>query len=123
MKLAAVVTFTGMLTFAQCALASERPNHFEGESSPTLEAALSNLAEYNKLLTDLLNSESLAPHDMHQVHQLTYTLENALNKLGSERDRLAELLEQVHKASESFDTHVVKSSGRAYLEGSAPLAR
>ncbi|HEY7773612.1 MAG TPA: DUF6746 family protein, partial [Marinagarivorans sp.] len=61
--------------------------------------------------------------DLNEVHILTYTLENALEKLGSEREQLAELLEQVHKASEGADSDTVKTSGRAYLQGSAPLQR
>lgn len=121
MKLAAVAIFTGILTITYSVHASERPVHFEGEASPTLQAALSNLTEHNMLLAEMLNRDSLTAHDLHQIHQLTYTLENALQKLGSERDRLAELLEQVHKASESADTDTIKSSGRAYLDGAAPL--
>lgn len=113
----------GALALATPVLADERPDHFEGEPSPTLEAALANLAEYNARLATLVDQDNLSAGELHQVHELTYTLENALERLDSERARLAELLEEVHQASERADVDTVKASGRAYLDGSAPLTR
>lgn len=121
MKLTIPLTLIGALTFAHPSFADKRPDHFEGKPSPSLPVALSNLAEYNAQLATLLEQETLSPEDLHQVHQLTYTLENALEKLHSERARLADLLEEVHQASERGDKDSVAKSGRAYLEGSAPL--
>lgn len=113
----------GAMALATLVLADERPDHFEGEPSPTLEAALANLAEYNGRLAVLVEQDSLSAEELHQVHELTYTLENALERLDIERARLAELLEEVHQASERADGDTVKASGRAYLDGSAPLTR
>lgn len=123
MKLTTVFALAGTLAIAMPAFASERPDHYKGEPSPTLEAALSNLAEFNPQLAALLDKDTLSPQDLNQVHQLTYTLENALEKLDSERARVAELLEEVHVASERADSKTVKASGRAYLDGTAPLTR
>lgn len=123
MKLTTVFAFVGTLAVAMPVLAEERPDHFKPQPSPTLEAALSNLSEFNPQLATLLEKETLSPQDLNQVHQLTYTLENALERLESERARVAELLEEVHVASERADSATVKASGRAYLDGTAPLTR
>lgn len=123
MKLTTVFALAGTLAIAMPAFASERPDHYKGEPSPSLEAALSNLAEFNPKLAALVEKDSLSAQEMNEVHQLTYTLEQALERIESERARVAELLEEVHVASESGDSKTVKTSGRAYLEGTAPLAR
>ncbi|MEX1033154.1 MAG: DUF6746 family protein [Cellvibrionaceae bacterium] len=123
MKVINTLALVGTLAFTLPAVADERPDHFEGKPSPTLEVALGNLSEYNPRLAALLEKDTLSPEDLHQVHQLTYTLENALEKLASEQARVAELLEEVHQASERADSATVKASGRAYLKGTAPLTR
>ena len=123
MKLTTVFAFVGTLAIGMPAFAEERPDHFKPQPSPTLEAALANLSEFNPQLAALLEKDTLSAQDLNQVHQLTYTLENALERLDSERARVAELLEEVHVASERADSNTVKASGRAYLEGTAPLTR
>lgn len=121
MKLLTTLAIAGIVSFSAPLMAEERPDHFEAKPSPTLEAALENLAEYNPRLADLIGKESLSPEDLNTVHQLTYTLEQALQKIGEEKDRVAVLLEEVHLASESADSETVKGSGKGYLEGTAPL--
>lgn len=123
MKLTNSLILTGALVIAQPLFAEQRFDHFEGKPSPSLPAALSNLAEYNAQLAALLEQDTLSAEDLHRVHQLTYTLENALEKLASEGVRLADLLEEVHLASERGDKNTVATSGKAYLQGSAPLTR
>ncbi|NIQ08568.1 MAG: hypothetical protein GWO08_00980, partial [Gammaproteobacteria bacterium] len=71
---------------------SERPDHFRGEPAATLEEAFENLVTYNRKLERLLDSK-LTLQTMAEVHQITYTLENALQKINSEVDDLAETLE------------------------------
>jgi|TARA_R110000851_G_scaffold328522_1_gene499412 membrane-bound lytic murein transglycosylase len=97
------------------ALASERPDHFHGKPADTLEAALTNFAEYNRELAAILKKEEVTSIDMAQIHELTYTLENALNKIRSDLNGLAETLEKVHVASERAETGVVRVQGSAYL--------
>lgn len=104
-------------------LAEERPDHFEAKPSPTLNAAIENLAEYNPKLEALIEKSSLSPEDLNTVHQLTYTLEQALAKIGEEKDRVAALLEEVHLASERADEETVKQSGQGYLKGTEPFIR
>ncbi|MFA5632348.1 MAG: DUF6746 family protein [Porticoccaceae bacterium] len=98
------------------ALAEDRPDHFHGKSADTLEAAVANFSEYNEKLAALLAKDDLEPVDMAQVHELTYTLENALEKISEELDELADTLEEVHVASEKLDAEVVKTQGQKYLE-------
>jgi uncharacterized phage infection (PIP) family protein YhgE len=89
--------------------------HFEAVESPDLETALENLAEYNEKLRAILDGGSLSGSDMGKVHELTYTLENALGRIDDELDEAAEVLEEVHLASERADRNTVRSSGEAYL--------
>ena len=121
MKAIKPLALAAALAFTLPVMAEERPDHFEAKPSPTLEAALKNLAEYNPRLAEIVNKDTLSPEDLNNVHQLTYTLETALQKIDSEGKRVAEILEEVHLASESADSETVKKSGRDYLEGTAPL--
>lgn len=119
---------TGLLTAGLLALsliapvsASERPEHFEGKPSETLEQALANFSEYNGKLAEVLAQESLSPKDLQKVHKLTYTLENALEKIRAELGGLADTLEEIHLASETADSDTVRESGKAYLDTSRKI--
>ena len=119
--LIAFIAFT-LSCFSYFGFAQE-VEHFEGKPSPTLEAALANLTQFNAELEVLIEQESLSPEDHHQIHELTYTLENAMKRLNEEQLRLSELLEEVHLASERADSETVKASGSAFLKGTAPLMK
>lgn len=71
----------------------------------------------------MLAKDSLEPTDMVKVHELTYTLENALEKLREELDGLADVLEEVHVASEQMDANTVKSQGQKYLGTAQEIIR
>ncbi len=107
------------LTLALPAMAAG-PAHFKGEPAHTLEQAMTNLATYNDRLAQVLAGD-LTPEALHQVHQLTYTLENALERLDDEIDDIAERLEAVHQASEHAAPDTVKEQGAQYLSKSRPL--
>lgn len=109
--------------FSDLALADERPDHFEGEKAASLEEALVHLASYNAKLEAVLAKDELGPEDTAEVHQLTYTLENALAKIKSEVEGLEETLEEVHVASERYEVGTVRSQGRKYLDDAAKLAK
>lgn len=104
------------LALIQPAMADERPDHFEGQQAATLEQALANFSEYNDKLDALLAQETLSAAELGRIHELTYTLENALEKIRHELAGLAETLEQIHVASETADAETVKSRGRIYLD-------
>lgn len=103
--------------------ADDKLDHFKGEPSRTLTEAMGNFSEYNRKLETLLAKDELAPQDMHEIHVLTYTLENALQKIDDSVDELEEMLEDVHKGSEHGDPDKVKKQGKSYLNLSGELAR
>lgn len=110
------------LLFAALAFADDDYEHCKGEPSKTLEQAVANLSEYNNRLEKVLAGE-LTPEAMNEVHQLTYTLENALGKMDDELEDIAERLELVHKASERADPDTVKKEGAVYLEKSRTIVK
>ncbi|WP_417512827.1 DUF6746 family protein [Marinobacter sp.] len=109
------------LLIAGPALASDN-DHFKGHPANTLEQAVANFSEYNNKLEKMLAGD-LTPEAMNEVHQLTYTLENALQKLDDEIDVLEDTLEKVHKASEHADPHTVRSAGEKYLSDSRKIIK
>lgn len=117
------VLLTASLLLSTAAFADDKLDHFKGEPSRTLAEAMNNFSEYNRKLAELIAKDNLAPQDMHDVHVLTYTLENALQKIDDSVDELEELLEEVHKGSEHADPDKVKRQGKAYLKLSEELKR
>lgn len=104
------------------AMAEERPDHFKGKAADTLQQAVSNFSEYNQKLKNLLSAE-LTPQSMAEIHQLTYTIEVALEKIHSETAKLKDTLEEVHIASERMDMATAKRSGDAYIEAAQTLVK
>lgn len=103
------------------ALADEdRPDHFSGKPAETMAQAVTNAAEANHELAELLDGE-LSDADLAEVHRLSYTMENALARIHEEVYQLEGTLEEVHQGSEGFDRERVRTNGEAYLEGMAPL--
>ena len=98
------------------AAASDPVQHFKGLPADTLEDAVRNFSEYNSRLAAIVGKGELAAADMATVHELTYTLENALERINDDLAALADLLEEVHVASETGDQTAVMAKGRAYLE-------
>lgn len=103
------------LTFVGGAFADERPDHFKGLEAPDLQTAVANFSEYNTRLEEVLKGE-LTDMDLLKIHELTYTLENALEKIEDELEELAETLEEVHIASETFNRDALKKVAPVYLE-------
>ncbi|MCC5796061.1 MAG: hypothetical protein JJU48_01880 [Methylophaga sp.] len=95
-------------------IADDRVDHFKGLQAQNLSEAFAHISDYNQQLQELLNAD-LTPEAILQVHELTYTLENALERLETELDAWAEQLEELHLASEKFDAEAVKTEGDAYL--------
>lgn len=111
----AIVTFVAM--GATSAIGDEeRVEHYEGLPAETLDGAVTNFSEYNARLAAVLEKPELTDEDLQTVHELTYTLENALQKINAELDTLAETLEALHLASETDDPEGTKTHGAAYLE-------
>lgn len=113
LKIAAALIMS--FSLASAALAhEERVGHFKGKESNTLAEAVANFNETNKQLEALLAGE-VTNNDIAAVHEATYTLEKALEKIHSELGTLAETLEEVHLASEKFNRDGVKTNGDKYI--------
>lgn len=116
MKKVLSLASVAVVMFASTVSASDaRPAHYKGEASPSWEVAVAHLSEYNERLAVLVNKEQLTGEDLAEVHQLTYTLENALERMEDELEAVAETLEKVHVASETNQPETVKKAGEKYL--------
>ncbi|MAC34203.1 MAG: hypothetical protein CME38_11460 [Haliea sp.] len=94
----------------------DRVEHYKGEPSRSLEEALQNLSEYNGRLKAVLEGGELAGDDFHDIHQITYTLENALERLEDELDAMEDDLEIIHQASERGEADKIEAAAPVYFE-------
>ena len=118
--------FAGIVALSLSAMGwadSDRPAHAKGEPADTLQQAVTNMSEYNSKLEALLAKDELGAKDLHEVHMITYTLENALQKIQADLEATAEVLEEVHIASETNKPEVVKEKGHVYLETTGTLVK
>ncbi|SNY55692.1 hypothetical protein SAMN06297280_2941 [Arsukibacterium tuosuense] len=124
MKTATTLVTTFLLaTFALSSAADEqRPDHFKGQKAATLAEAVELFRSNNQKLQQLMQGE-LTPEAMVEIHQLTYTLENALEKIHLETTGLKEVLEEVHLGSENMDFTKVKQQAKRYLETATTLVK
>ncbi|MGR4066547.1 DUF6746 family protein [Billgrantia sp. C5P2] len=109
------------LMVAATAHASTPTEHFKGEPAETLSQAVANFSETNQQLAELLAQDELSLEDLGAIHELTYTLENALEKINEEAEAMAVNLEEVHLGSETGDFERVQSHGADYLEAAQTL--
>jgi hypothetical protein len=119
MKRSTALQFVLIVTLAlanEAAQADERPDHFEGKASETLAQAIENFTQGNASVEQVLAQDEIGLRDMARIHELTYTLENALERIDEEYDRLEEQLEALHLATEGGDTEQVRALGEAYLD-------
>ncbi|MCC5862867.1 MAG: hypothetical protein JJT93_13280 [Gammaproteobacteria bacterium] len=110
-----------MASYPLPAAAETMPSHYQGLAADSLQAALTHLQSHNSQLAALLAQETLDARDLDTIHRLTYTLENAIARLSLEVVEIAEILEEVHVASEDVDANTVRERGQVYLERTAPL--
>ncbi|WP_163559840.1 DUF6746 family protein [Halomonas sp. NO4] len=115
----------GLLSAAPLAMADEqeRVDHFEAKSSETLVEAVANFTEYNEKLAAILEKDELSDEDMGNIHQLSYTIEEALAKIHTDLEAVAATLEEVHIGSETGDYEGVKANGEAYLKTAWTVVR
>jgi hypothetical protein len=99
----------------------DRVGHFKGEASEDWAAAIANLREYNQKLRAVLEQDEISNRDLADIHRWSYTLENAVGRLQTDLEMIADHLEEVHLASEQGDAERIREHGRKYLEGLTPL--
>ncbi|MEQ9012680.1 DUF6746 family protein [Algiphilus sp.] len=106
------------------ALADEdRPQHFDAIEPKSLQEALSYFTVYSEALEALLDKDQLSGADMTRIHEMSYTLENALGKMRDELANTAEALEAVHLASERVDEDTVRRQGTAFLKAARQFSK
>lgn len=121
MKLISSMLLCSALAYSAHISADEKYNHFPSLDAPDLKTALCNLKSYNDKLLAITKHESLSAVDMVKVHELTYTLENALVKMQSDLAIMAADLEEVHLASEKLDQDSLKQYNKKYFAKSKLL--
>ena len=119
-KLSVMIVATALLGVGL--VQADEVEHFEGQPSRTVAEAWENLETGNAELRELINGE-LSPVEMAEVHEISYTLENALARLAEAQEASAVNLEAVHVASERNDTETVRANGKAYLGAISGLVR
>src|SRR5690554_226265 len=120
-KLLAIAGLTVAMAFTAATYATvAQVQHFKGHASPDLTTAVANLPEYNKQPQAKVDS-ALSDEDMAEIHMLTYTLENALERINLELEEIAEALEEVHLASETLDRERLTGNAAIYLDKTAIL--
>ncbi|TVP43139.1 MAG: hypothetical protein EA345_17505 [Halomonas sp.] len=120
MKRFALVILSSLL-ISGAVVADERHEHFKGKPSETLDEAVANFSEGNQRLAELIAAESISDEQMGEIHMLSYTIENALQKIDEEVDAMAILLEEVHLGSETLDQERVLTNGHDYLNAAQTL--
>lgn len=112
---------TIMLVFISAlSLAEDDYSHAKGLPADTLTQAVANYDLYNQKFAALLKQE-LTPESMHEIHMLSYTLENALETMAAELSQHRDDLERVHKASETMKADQIIKFGNKYLDTSSTL--
>jgi hypothetical protein len=110
------LALASMLLAAPALAQDDDFDHYEAVPSETLEEAVTNFREYNAKLAEVMAKEELSDSDMERIHELTYTLEEALAKIAETVEGLPVMLENLHLASEARDTAKVRGVGQVYLE-------
>jgi len=103
------------------ASAEERYDHFPSLEAADMKTAFCNIKSYNQTLASITAKETLSAEDMVKVHELTYTLENAIMRLQADLNQAAIDLEEVHQASERLEQSTIQTSGKRYLDATSQL--
>lgn len=122
MRLPAFAAIFALGLTALPAHAAEEVEHYDAKSSANLAEALATLSDYNARVADVMARDGLSVQDMEEVHEYTYTMEQAVARIASDLEEIAVVLEEVHQASEGDDPDALRAAAAAYLEQSAPLA-
>lgn len=94
----------------------ERVSHFAAKKADNVEQAVANLKEANAKLAELLSGE-VDDHAMHDIHSLSYTIEESLATLIDEMRMLLDTAGDMHFATEGLKRDAVIDYGDAYLSG------
>lgn len=92
-----------------------RVEHYEGKDFESNEAALETLNAKNVEIAEILKTEKLSGAQLETIHETSYTLENAIDKLIAEKaaaqpqlDAVDEAVQAIHHASENHEEATVR---------------
>lgn len=109
-----------LMAIASTSFASD-DKHFKGEMPTTYLQAQQQLAEGKAELARILEDGKVSIVEMGKIHQLTYSLENSLEFMEQEMERIQETLERVHKGSEHGTNEQVFNDAQQFLKNSEVL--
>jgi len=116
-----ILLIGSVLTTAVAHASDDRPDHFKGKAVETIAQAQANISEYNRQMAKILAADSLNAESLAKIHNITYTLENALEHIENQIEKLQEELEEIHLASERNDKKTIRRVAPSYLSHSKEL--
>ncbi|WP_130538303.1 DUF6746 family protein [Thiomicrorhabdus indica] len=115
-----IVLTSTLMALATASVASD-DKHFKGKMPTTYEQAQEYLVESKAKLAAILADGNVSRVEMGEIHQLTYSLENALEFMEEEIEQIQETLERVHKGSERGTNAQVFQDAQQFLNNSDVL--
>lgn len=116
----AFVALSAIIAMAPSAHAAEPPpqriDHFQAKHADSVEEAIANLRDANAKLAQLLSGE-VNDYAMHDIHSLSYTVEESLTRIIDEMKMLLDTAGDMHFATEGLKREAVIDYGDAYLSG------
>ncbi|WP_321275750.1 DUF6746 family protein [Thiomicrorhabdus indica] len=111
---------TALMAMTTTAMASE-DKHFDAQMPTSFMQAQQQLVEGKAELAKIVADGEVSMAEMGKVHQLTYSLENALEFMEEEMEQIQETLERVHKGSEHGTNQQVLQDSQQFLKDSGVL--
>lgn len=111
---------SALMAIATTSIASD-DKHFKGKMPTSYTQAQEQLVEAKAELAKLLEDGKVSTAEMGKIHQLTYSLENALEFMEDEMEQIQETLERVHKGSEHGTNEQVFNDSKLFLKNSDVL--
>ncbi|WEJ62437.1 DUF6746 family protein [Thiomicrorhabdus lithotrophica] len=115
------LTIVGALLSMNTFVFASESSHFKGGKVENLSEAVQAFSEQNKKFAAIIEKGSIELKEMGDIHQMTYSMENALRKIKAEVAEMEVLLEEVHEASEHGEKQKVLKEGQKYLEKAQTL--
>lgn len=94
----------------------QRVDHYQAKQANDVAEAVANLREANNKLAELLSGE-VNDYAMHDIHSLSYTVEESLARIMDEMKMLLDTAQDMHFATEGLKRDAVIDYGEAYLTG------
>jgi len=103
-------------SWANDGMSANRVSHYQARKAGSIDEAMADLREANARLRTLLAGE-VGEYDIHDIHSLSYTLEESLLRITEELRALHNTVADMHFASEGLKREAVIDFGTAYLDG------